>query len=125
MSDGRKRALILFAHGSRDPKWAEPFQAVRQRVLASRPSVMVELAFLEIMPPSLAELIDRLAGSGCMRFTIAPLFMAPGAHLKRDLAQIVDDVKQRYPDIQLSLLPAVGEVEDVLDAISVWLVKQI
>lgn len=41
-------ALILFAHGSRDPKWAEPFKAIQSLIRAQAPGLIVELAFLEL-----------------------------------------------------------------------------
>jgi sirohydrochlorin cobaltochelatase len=118
-----KSALVLFAHGSRDPDWAAPFRTVQQRVAAKKPELAVELAFLEIMKPTLAEATDALASSGCGRITIAPLFMAQGAHLKRDLARLMSEVRARHPGIELSLLPAAGEIESVIDAMSTWLAE--
>ena len=51
MSDG----LILFAHGARDPRWAAPFEAVARRIRERRPQLQLQLAYLELMAPSLAE----------------------------------------------------------------------
>ena len=113
-------ALVLFAHGSRDPRWAEPFRAIQRKVSAAKPHVTVELAFLELMEPKLGDVVDRLASAGAARVTIAPLFMAEGAHLKRDLAELMTRLAQRHPLLELKLLPAAGEVEAVLDAISTW-----
>ena len=119
-----KSALVLFAHGSRDPEWARPFTAVQHRVAARKPDVAVELAFLELMKPTLPEAADRLVESGCTRITIAPLFMAQGAHLKRDLAALMTDIRARHGDVELTLLPALGEVDSVIDAMSTWLAEQ-
>jgi sirohydrochlorin cobaltochelatase len=118
-------ALILFAHGSRDPQWAEPFRAVQRKIAAKKPALAVDLAFLEIMQPTLPEAVDRLAASGHTHFTIAPLFMAQGAHLKRDLAELLAKLSQRHPAIELALLPAAGEADQVLDAISAWLLERV
>jgi sirohydrochlorin cobaltochelatase len=117
-------ALVLFAHGSRDPEWAAPFRAVQQKVAAMKPGLAVDLAFLEIMQPSLPEAVDALVASGQQRVTIAPLFMAQGAHLKRDLAKLVADVRERHPQLDVQLLPAVGEVDSVIDAMSAWLAQR-
>ena len=46
-------ALVLFAHGSRDPEWARPFEALRARLERRLPATPVVLAFLE------SELIGR------------------------------------------------------------------
>lgn len=116
-------ALVLFAHGSRDPKWAGPFREVQRKVAESRPGVAIELAFLEIMEPALPETVERLAASGQTRITIAPLFMAQGAHLARDLAQMVSNLRDAHPQVEIVLLPPAGEAEPVLDAISAWVAQ--
>jgi len=32
-----KRGLLLFAHGARDPNWAQPFEAVVERIRSAAP----------------------------------------------------------------------------------------
>jgi sirohydrochlorin cobaltochelatase len=118
-------ALVLFAHGSRDPQWAAPFREVQRKISEKNPALAVHLAFLEIMEPTLPASLERLAASGQTRVTIAPLFMAQGAHLKRDLARMLSESRQRHPKLDIVLLPAIGEAEPVLDAIAGWLVRNV
>lgn len=118
-------ALVLFAHGSRDPQWAEPFRAIAQTVRAKRPGVRVELAFLEFMKPTLPELAATLAGEGYRRLRIAPLFMAQGAHLKNDLRELLDSLHEREPDLEVSVLRALGESPEVLEAASTWIAHHV
>ncbi|MGE5526491.1 MAG: sirohydrochlorin chelatase [Rhodospirillaceae bacterium] len=117
----KRHALILFAHGARDPGWAAPFEKIRDLVRHQRPDVVVELAYLEIMAPRLTEVMDRIATSGVADVTVAPLFMAQGGHLKEDVPRLLAEVQERHPDVQLRLLPAVGEVDSILGAICAWL----
>jgi len=114
-------ALILFAHGARDPDWALPFRAIRDRVAALRPDLVVELAFLELMTPRLGAAVDELAGR-VQRITVAPLFMAQGGHLKQDVPRLLAEIGERHPGVSVALLPPVGEIPAILDAISGWLV---
>jgi sirohydrochlorin cobaltochelatase len=116
-----KHAVVLFAHGARDPEWSAPLRAIRRKLAARLPGVTVELAFLETTAPALPETLDKLATTGHDRVTIAPLFMAQGSHLKRDIPRLLDDWRLRYPAVELALLPAIGEAEAVLDAITEWL----
>jgi sirohydrochlorin cobaltochelatase len=118
---GTSPALVIFAHGSRDPEWAAPMHALRARVTAAKPGIAVELAFLEFAQPRLADAVDRLAAAGHSRVIVAPLFMAQGAHLKRDLAVLIGEVRARHPRLELKLLPTAGEAEIVLEAMSAWL----
>ena len=117
-----KSALILFAHGARDAQWSEPFRAIRQSVAARRPDLTVELAFLELMQPTLGDCVAQLVKNGHTRITIAPLFLAQGGHLKQDLPRVLKDLTTRHAAAKLTVLPAIGEVTELLDAISEWLV---
>jgi sirohydrochlorin cobaltochelatase len=117
-----KSALVLFAHGARDAQWSEPFRAIRQAVAGRRPDLTVEIAFLELMQPALGECIAELARSGHSTITIAPLFLAQGGHLKRDLPRLVADLSARHPTAEIIVLPPIGEVTELLNAIADWLV---
>ncbi|HUO44330.1 MAG TPA: CbiX/SirB N-terminal domain-containing protein [Burkholderiales bacterium] len=114
-------ALVLFGHGARDAEWALPFGKIRDRVAARNPALTVELAFLELMVPTLPDAIAALAAAGHERITVAPLFIAPGGHLKNDLPKILDAIRARHPRTTITLLPALGEVDAVLGAIADWL----
>ncbi|MGZ5115203.1 MAG: sirohydrochlorin chelatase [Burkholderiales bacterium] len=116
-----KSALVLFAHGSRDPDWAAPFREIQTRVRSQKPEVEVELAFLELMQPSLPDTVERLVSSGNRQITVAPLFMAQGAHLKRDLSKLIAQLRETHAGIAFRLLPAAGEAERVIEAVSTWL----
>lgn len=116
-------ALVLFAHGARDPEWAAPLRAIQSRVRAREPGRIVELAFLEFMQPGLEATVDRLAADGHHAITVAPIFIAQGGHLKHDLPILLANLRQRHPRLALTLLPALGDSPQILDAVSDWLVN--
>ena len=116
-------ALLLFAHGSRDPQWALPFREIQRKVAERNPALMVELAFLEMIEPDFPSSIGNLAAAGKSRITVAPLFMAQGAHLKRDLARLLSDSRRIHPSVEIVLLDALGEAEPVQDAITAWITE--
>ncbi len=110
-----KQALVLFAHGSRDAQWAQPFEALRARLA---PTFDVELAFLELMPPTLEEALARLAARGARRVRVVPVFLGQGAHLRRDLPALAAAAAARHPGLEISLEPALGEQPAVLEALA-------
>jgi sirohydrochlorin cobaltochelatase len=110
--------LILFAHGARDPRWAEPFEAVATAVRAARPGLPVRLAFLEFMAPTLPEAGAELAAAGCTQLTVLPMFLGAGGHVRKDLPLLMDTLSAAHPGVQLSLLPAVGEIDGVVAAMA-------
>ena len=54
-------AIILFAHGSRDPLWHKPIQAVAQRIAERDTEVLVRCAYLELTEPDLLHVANELA----------------------------------------------------------------
>ncbi len=111
-------AVVVFAHGARDPAWAEPLQRICTALRQRRPGLRVELAFLELMSPSIGEVLDSLAAEGVARITVVPAFMAEGGHLKRDLPLLIDAARQRLPGVTVSVVPAMGLSEQVIGAIA-------
>ncbi len=120
-----KQALVLFAHGARDPRWAQPFkklQAIAQQQLGG---AQVELAFLELMEPRLPETVDRLVADGCGSISVVPVFLGQGGHVLRDLPPMIEELRTRHPQLQISVSDAVGESPDVLQAIAAYCVGRL
>jgi sirohydrochlorin cobaltochelatase len=111
------KALILFGHGARDVRWREPFDRLANLWKAQHPHVRVELAFLELMQPSLEEAIASQVAAGATEVVVVPVFFGQGGHLRNDFPVLLSSCQERFPDVQLSATPAVGEDEAVLQAI--------
>ncbi len=118
-----KRALLLFAHGSSDPAWAAPFERIRDEIAARRPDMPIGLAYLERMLPSFAEEVDRLVKAGAGEITVAPLFLAPGGHIKKDLPALVEAAAGAH-GISIKALPSLGESPEMIGAIAQWAIAQ-
>lgn len=114
----RRTGILLFAHGSRDPAWAQPMQALQQRLAARSPDAVVGCAYLELMTPDFASAVAEMVERGCSVIRIAPVFWARGRHLNRDLRALIDDAQRRYPDLRCECLPVLSELDGVLDAVA-------
>jgi sirohydrochlorin cobaltochelatase len=117
-----KSALILFAHGARDPEWANPMRRVRAAVLQRDPSLRVELAFLEFMSPNLGDCARALVEEGCEAISVVPMFIAQGGHLKNDVPVLMDELRNAHPDVRFILSPPVGEAEAIVQAMAAYAV---
>ena len=117
-------AIVLFAHGARDAQWAEPFRKIKVMVRARKPGMPVELAFLEIMQPSLDQAIAALVAKNIKTISIIPLFMAQGGHLKKDLPRRLSEIRKHHPTISFRISPPIGEVGGILTAIADWICEE-
>ncbi|MBS1229770.1 MAG: cobalamin [Proteobacteria bacterium] len=111
-------ALVLFAHGSRDPEWASPIRRVCTLVRARSPELRVELAFLEFIAPHLRDCVELLIAEGFERIVVLPMFIAQGGHLKRDVPKLLDELRGLYPQIRFEQADAVGEADSVVQAMA-------
>lgn len=103
-------AIVLFAHGSRDPLWRAPVDAVATEIQRQNPDMAVGCAFLEWMSPSLPEAVAALVQAGHRSVRVVPLFLGTGRHAREDLPQLVTALWQAHPDLAVQLLPPVGEM---------------
>ena len=109
--------VILFGHGARDARWREPFDKLVHLWRVQQPQVPVEVAFLELMQPSLSDSVDRLIKLGAKKIKVVPVFFGQGGHLRKDFPVLLEQCQEQHPEISLSASPAVGEDDGVLLAI--------
>jgi sirohydrochlorin cobaltochelatase len=111
-------AIILFAHGSRDPLWHTPIQAVAQRIAKRDTQVLVRCAYLELTEPDLLHVAQELAAAGATSLCVVPLFLGVGKHAREDLPVLIAQVREAHPTIAVTCQRAVGEQERLLDLLA-------
>ena len=116
--------LLAIAHGSRDPGWAAPFERLAARVRARCPGAHVALAYLEIMAPTLDEAVASLVAQGAREIVVAPVFLAPGGHVRRDLPAVIERLRECHPGAALRVIASVGEADAVVDAMAGWIADE-
>jgi sirohydrochlorin cobaltochelatase len=113
-------AIILFAHGSRDPLWRAPLEAVATTIAAKHPGLAVQCAYLELCAPDLPtvttdliaanDLVSRTTGINDAFFIrIVPMFLGMGKHAREDLPELVIALRAQHPQVRFEVLPPIGE----------------
>jgi len=97
---GASRAIILLAHGSRQPAAAAGL-AETVRALAERLNVPVRGAFLENGQPGLIEAASVLLDGGVSDLAVLPLLLYDGRHSLQDIPALLDELQHRYPAAQI------------------------
>ena len=115
-----KEGLILFAHGSREPEWALPFERIASEL---RKRFLVELAYLERMNPTLDEAVASAVTKGAQRVRIVPVFLGVGGHIKEDLPKLAGAARARHPGVEIVLETTIGEREEITQAIAAVISK--
>ncbi|MEY9991140.1 sirohydrochlorin ferrochelatase [Streptomyces sp. V4I8] len=94
--DGRRHpeapALVVVAHGSRDPRALSTVRALLDQVRALRPGLPVHLGHIELNEPLLP---DTLASLGDREAILVPLLLSRGYHIKRDIPEMAAESRVR------------------------------
>ena len=112
------KGIILVGHGSRDPLWRLPIEAVAARLAATQPAVAVRCAYLELQAPDVPAAAAELANAGLARVTLVPMFLGTGKHARADLPRLLDGLRRAHPAVEFKLQPPVGEDPRVLDLLA-------
>ncbi|QIL43985.1 cobalamin biosynthesis protein CbiX [Acidovorax sp. HDW3] len=104
-----RRGLILFAHGSRDPLWRAPIEAVRQALATLHPELPVRCAYLELCQPDLAQAATELIAAGACQISVTPMFLGTGRHAREDLPQLIAALAAQHPGVRFHVQGPVGE----------------
>ncbi|MFJ9460728.1 sirohydrochlorin chelatase [Kitasatospora sp. NPDC101447] len=85
-------ALLLIAHGSRDPRHAATVAALVREVRAQRPGVEVATAYLDHCAPRIPQVVERLADA-----VAVPLLLNRAFHAKHDIPAALRAAGSRLP----------------------------
>jgi sirohydrochlorin cobaltochelatase len=105
----RSPGIILFAHGSRDPQWRAPIEAVAAHIRVRQSDTAVRCAYLELCAPSLLEAATELIAAGARQIKVFPIFFGVGKHAREDLPLLIEQIRIAHPGVAVELLPAAGE----------------
>jgi sirohydrochlorin cobaltochelatase len=122
----RSRGIVLFAHGARDARWAEPFERLAEKLRAlAGPGTPVSLAFLELMTPDLPAAVAAQVAAGCTSITVVPVFFGQGGHVRSDLPLVIEACRTAHPGVEIRAVVPVGEDDAVLDALAAYCLRQL
>ncbi|MGW1719345.1 sirohydrochlorin chelatase [Streptomyces sp. NPDC002156] len=117
--DGRRRpeppALVVVAHGSRDPRALSTVRTLLDQVRALRPGLPVHLGHIELNEPLLP---DTLAALGDREAILVPLLLSRGYHVKRDIPEMAAESR-----VHARVAPALGPHPLLVDALYARLVE--
>jgi sirohydrochlorin cobaltochelatase len=114
----QRKAIILFGHGSRDPLWRRPIEAVAARLMGQHPELLVLCAYLELDRPDLPTAAAQLVAQGATDITVVPMFLGTGKHAREDVPGLAQDLRGAHPSVRFNLQQPVGEDSRVLDLLA-------
>lgn len=106
--------VLLIGHGSREQGANLEFEDVVATYRATRPALRVESAYIELASPLLSEALAQLAPE-VSRIVVVPLFLFASGHVKNDIPIAIDDVRRRFPHVEIVAAPVLGVHPTLVD----------
>lgn len=101
-------ALLVIAHGSRSEEANEDTRYLTRELLQHGPYRIAVASFLELAEPDIDQGAAECVRRGARRIIMLPHFLAPGRHVRQDLAAARDRLAQRYPGVEVVLAEPMG-----------------
>ena len=113
-----KTALVLIAHGSRQPEANADLIHVATELRRRGTYPIVEASFLELAEPTADQAGARCVGQGAERVILVPYFLSAGVHVQRDLTEIRRRLAERFPGVDFRLAQPLGRHPLLLDIVA-------
>lgn len=110
-------ALVILAHGSRDPRSAATVHSLVDCVRGLRDDLRIEAAFLDHCPPSPYQVFDKLGAEGVEEIVVVPLLLSSAFHARVDVPAVVDEARGRYPDLRILASDVLGYDDSLIDVL--------
>ncbi|MFC5803387.1 sirohydrochlorin chelatase [Streptomyces formicae] len=110
-------ALLVIAHGSRDPRHAATVHALVRRVRSQKPELRVSTAFLDFNAPSVPQVLERMANDGVRDVVALPLLLTRAFHAKADIPSVLRDARTRHPRLRITQAEVLGPSPLLLEAV--------
>jgi sirohydrochlorin ferrochelatase len=114
-------ALVLLASGSSDDRVTQVFHALRKHMQEQRPSLTIQLAFLDGCPPNGMQVVSALIGRGVEEIVFVPLDMNRATEHDPAALRLVERVKAAHPSIHVSLSRSIGPAPELLSVLDLRL----
>ena len=110
-------ALVILAHGSRDPRSAATVHGLVKCLRDLRDDLRIEASFLDHCPPTPYQVIGKLAAEGVEEVVVLPLLLSSAYHAKIDVPAVVDEARTRFPNLRIIASDVLGYDDTLLDVL--------
>jgi sirohydrochlorin ferrochelatase len=110
-------ALVLLGYGSSDRRVARVSQRIRSALLEIRPSLDIEVAFLDHCAPSAPQVVNELALRGVTEVVLVPLLLSDAFHASVEVPAVVAAIRAAHPGVRVLASRPIGPEASLLSVI--------
>jgi precorrin-8X/cobalt-precorrin-8 methylmutase len=112
-----RTGILLVSHGSPRAEANAGFVALVERIAARLDSDDILPTFFSIVHPDISDQVAVLVSRSVQRILVMPYFLFSGQHITVDIPEILRQCREKYPGVQLELLPTLENDPSVEDLV--------
>lgn len=103
-----KTAMLIVGHGSKSRDAVNAFEKLVALIKEKNRYEIVAGAHMELAEPGIIETVDEIAKQDPEMIIIAPYFLYEGMHIKKDIPEMIEDMRKKYPRIKFKFAKPIG-----------------
>lgn len=110
------KAILVIGHGSRSEQARAEFDVV-VNMMARKTDMPVTGAHMELHTPSIPEALEMMINErpDIKEIKAVPLFLFEGIHIREDIPEILDEMREKYPQVEFKFARPIGAEEMLAD----------
>ncbi len=101
-------AIVLIAHGSRNAEANADATYFAEQLLRAGVASPVIAAYLELTEPTIPQAVETVIANEPEVVVLLPYFLSAGVHVRRDLADMCVQFRERHPRTIFHLAEPIG-----------------
>lgn len=114
----KQTGVVVLGHGSRLKKANALIPSIIGGLKQSLGLSKIYPAYLQLVRPDLCQSMEKLAKAGCRSIIIVPFFLFVGNHVSRDIPEIIEQEKKKYPGVRFIYTQNLGEDSRIADIVA-------
>jgi len=110
--------VLILAHGSKRTETERILNSLTNKVKRKIGESLIYPAYLQFSEQNLEAGIDYLVKNGATKIKVIPMFLFDGVHVTEDIPNAVNEIKRKYPGIEIRISRHLGDDDRIADIIA-------
>lgn len=110
--------ILIILHGSprREANYWDNFLHLLAKVF-KRPLTDFSMAFLQFGEPDITSALEDTIKEGAKRIVVHPFFLSSGLHVTKDIPEILESTRKKYPEVEIIYTRPLGIHEKLAEIV--------
>jgi len=109
--------ILILAHGSKRQETEKIMDSLIEKVKRKTGEELVYPAYLQFSEPNIEKGVEHIIEKGAKSIKIVPMFLFDGVHVTQDIPNEINEIKAKYPDIEIKISKHIGDDDKFADII--------